>query len=57
MRAYEILGRSVPREMDREALEAGVNTMIQIAAKLLGKTLNKDGKLLLEDKPDDESQE
>lgn len=44
-------------EMDREALEAGVNTMIQIAAKLLGKTLNKDGKLLLEDKPDDESQE
>ena len=44
-------------EMDKEALKAGVNTMLQIAAKLLGKKMQNDGRLLLEDKPDDNAQE
>ena len=44
-------------EMDKEALKAGVNTMLQIAAKLLGKKMHNDGRLLLEDKPDDNAQE
>ena len=44
-------------EMDKEALKAGVNTMLQIAAKMLGKKMHNDGRLLLEDKPDDNAQE
>ena len=44
-------------EMDKEALEAGVNTMLQIASKLLGEKVHNDGRLTLEDKPDDNAQE
>jgi hypothetical protein len=44
-------------EMDKEALEARINTMLQIAAKLLGKKMRNDGSLLLEDRPDDNAQE
>ena len=40
-------------EIDKEALEAGANTMLQIAAKLLGKKLGKGGQLLLKDGDDD----
>lgn len=36
-------------ENDKEALVAGVNTMLQIAVKLLGKKTAKDGQHLLKD--------
>lgn len=35
--------------MDKEALEAGVNTMLKIAASLLGKKRSKDDQLQLKD--------
>jgi molybdopterin-guanine dinucleotide biosynthesis protein A len=41
---------------DKAALEAGVNTMMQIAIKLLGK-VKQDGRLCLEEKPDDNAQD
>jgi len=40
-------------EINKEALEAGANTMLRIAAKMLGKTLGKDGQLLHKDGEDD----
>jgi hypothetical protein len=43
-------------ELDKEALEAGVKTMLQIAAKLLEKK-TPDAGLLLKNKPDDSTQE
>jgi len=43
-------------EIDREALEAGANTMLKIAAFLLGKKQGKDGQLLLKDGGDDNKQ-
>jgi hypothetical protein len=39
--------------MDKVALEAGVNIMLEIAASLLGKKLGKDGQLLLKNGDDD----
>jgi len=35
------------KEIDKEALEAGVNTMLKIAASLLGKKRSRDGQQLL----------
>ena len=43
-------------EIDKEALEAGANTMLKIAASLLGKKLGKNGQLLLKDGDDDNKQ-
>jgi hypothetical protein len=37
------------KELDKEALETGVNLMMKIATSLLGKKRNKDGQLLLKD--------
>ena len=35
------------KEIDKEVLEAGVNTMLKIAASLLGKKRSRDGQQLL----------
>ena len=35
------------KEIDKEALEAGVTTMLKIAASLLGKKRSRDGQQLL----------
>ena len=35
------------KKIDKEALEAGVNTMLKIAASLLGKKRSRDGQQLL----------
>jgi hypothetical protein len=43
-------------EDDKAALEAGVNIMMQIVIKLLGK-VKQDGRLCLEEKPDDNAQD
>jgi hypothetical protein len=43
-------------EMDKEALQAWVNTMLQIATKLMIWSKHGDGKLLLQEKSDDNSQ-
>ena len=43
-------------EINKEALEAGTNTMLKIAASLLGKKLGKDGQLLSKDGGDDNKQ-
>jgi hypothetical protein len=40
-------------QIDKEALEAGASTMLQIAVNLLGKELGKEGQLLLNDKDGD----
>jgi hypothetical protein len=40
--------------MDKEALEAGVRTMLQIAAKLIAKEKNIDEGRLLKNRPDDD---
>lgn len=39
-------------EIDKEALEAGVKTMLQIALKLLGKKVAPEGHLLKDDSED-----
>jgi hypothetical protein len=44
-------------EIDREALEAGVNTMLKIAASLLGKKVGEDGQLQLKNGDEDNKQE
>lgn len=41
-------------EIDKEALIAGANTMLEIATRLLDKKRKKDEKLCLEDGPDDD---
>jgi hypothetical protein len=43
--------------IDKETLEAGVNTMLKIAARLLEKEKPNDGNPLLKDKPEDDMQE
>jgi hypothetical protein len=43
-------------EMDKEELQAGVTTMLQIATKLILKSKQGDGTLLLKESPDDSSQ-
>jgi hypothetical protein len=42
-------------ELDKEALEAGVKMMLQIATKLM-REKTQDGRLLLENNPDDSTQ-
>jgi len=44
-------------EIDREALEAGVNTMLKIVASLLGKKVGEDGQLQLKNGDEDNKQE
>jgi hypothetical protein len=56
-RAHELLGRFVSRD-DKEMPMARVNTMLRIAAKLLGKKTEEKETLLLEgDHQKDESQD
>jgi hypothetical protein len=43
--------------MDKEELQAGVTTMLQIATKLLLKSKKGDGTLFLKESPDDSSQD
>ena len=45
--AHELLGRFL--ENDKEALVAGVNTMLEIAVKLMSKKTAKKGQYLLKD--------
>jgi len=43
-------------EMDKETLQAGVTTMLQIATKLMIRSKQGDGNLFLKERSDDNSQ-
>lgn len=43
--------------MDKEALEAGVNIMLMIAAEILSKKRNRDGQQLLKNAEDGDKME
>jgi hypothetical protein len=44
-------------EMDKETLQAGVTTMLQIATKLMLRSKQGDDTLFLKESPDDNSQD
>jgi hypothetical protein len=54
MCAHRLLGRGLFAEIDKEALIAGVNTMLEIATKLLEKKRKMGDRLLSKERPNDD---